>query len=279
MISSLAALIDEYLAAVRRCVSALRRELGTNDLLRGVVSGSHPRSGQLADGTRYFFHGVGCEFEGPDLSVDVDFGPEGRMDGFDAWRLCQFANEVDAAAELRDPGAVEAALRRMEEAGIVARPNLAPSPHLYYRASPEEKVPLELTWSQALVLFEWLSKHDGSLPSTRPNKACSGGWRERWSLRSPTLWRRTTRRWWPPPRLAYWLLDGDLRWRRSRCMPTAICAPGASPMAPNAGSADTSRLDTTRNRSDGALRSFRRRGESLESMSTPVLDRCSSPST
>lgn len=41
----------------------------------------------------YQLHGNGCMIEYPDYCVDFDFGPNGRTDGFDAWRLHNYACE------------------------------------------------------------------------------------------------------------------------------------------------------------------------------------------
>ena len=47
----------------------------------GLLGGKH----------KYFFHGVGCKVQISKKDViDFDWGENGRIDGFDEWRLCQF---------------------------------------------------------------------------------------------------------------------------------------------------------------------------------------------
>ena len=47
--------------------------------------------GILGGKYKYFFHGVGCKVQisKKDI-VDFDYGANGRIDGFDEWRLCGF---------------------------------------------------------------------------------------------------------------------------------------------------------------------------------------------
>ncbi|MCG7497499.1 hypothetical protein MHO82_11545 [Vibrio sp. Of7-15] len=49
--------------------------------------------GMLGGKYKYLFHGVGCKVEiSKQDVVDFDYGPNGRIDGFDEWRLCGFVN-------------------------------------------------------------------------------------------------------------------------------------------------------------------------------------------
>lgn len=50
-----------------------------------------PMGGELEGGGYYYKHGVGCDVRLPEKSVDFDFGENGEIDGFDAWRLAKFA--------------------------------------------------------------------------------------------------------------------------------------------------------------------------------------------
>src|SRR5687768_5988973 len=52
-----------------------------------------PELGGLPGGFRYYKHGIGCAVRGPDWSVDFDFGEHGEIDGFDAYRLYDFASK------------------------------------------------------------------------------------------------------------------------------------------------------------------------------------------
>jgi hypothetical protein len=45
----------------------------------------------LSSGFSFYKHGFGCSVDGPEWGVDFDFGDQGQIDGFDAWRLYDFA--------------------------------------------------------------------------------------------------------------------------------------------------------------------------------------------
>ena len=50
-----------------------------------------PQQGELSGGVKYFKHGYGCAVHLPSGTVDFDFGEQGQITGFDAWRLIGFA--------------------------------------------------------------------------------------------------------------------------------------------------------------------------------------------
>jgi hypothetical protein len=91
--TSIDRLIDQYTETAAEVVSELREYSGHRDLLRAWVSRVLPQDGTTTSGLKFFFHGCGCYFERGTMKIDVDFGPEGRCDGFDAWRLSLFAKE------------------------------------------------------------------------------------------------------------------------------------------------------------------------------------------
>lgn len=43
----------------------------------------------------YAFHGIGCCFSFENLTVDYDYAVDGRIDGFDLWRLSRFGEQFD----------------------------------------------------------------------------------------------------------------------------------------------------------------------------------------
>lgn len=130
-------LIVDYRRAVRVGIDALRATSAIDgDLIAGWRGGLVPRVGRLSSPSgRYTFHGVGCRFEIARRVVDVEFGPNGRHDGFDAWRLAAYA---ESAFEWHALTAVsiERGLHALERGGVVYRPVWDPSPHLYYLQSP-----------------------------------------------------------------------------------------------------------------------------------------------
>jgi hypothetical protein len=121
-----------YVAAVESLTALLREQLGVTDLLGAVNASKIPREGKLADGAEYSFHGVGCLVDDGKVSVDFDFGPNGRSDGFDAWRLKNFADQVAPDSGFDRLESMEAALSELERQGVVCNPRWPPSKHLYY---------------------------------------------------------------------------------------------------------------------------------------------------
>src|SRR5689334_16822660 len=88
-------LIRDYQQAVQMVVSALKMRFGREDLLTAHHQGQIPKEGTVG-AVAFTFHGVGCRGTLGTIEVDFDFGPDGRTDGFDAWRLWDFARQSPA---------------------------------------------------------------------------------------------------------------------------------------------------------------------------------------
>lgn len=85
-------LIRDYQAAVRLAVSLMSGSgIGRPASNIDWTGLDIPQSGELRDGIRYYKHGYGCAVQLPCGAVDFDFGQNGEIDGFDAWRLMGFA--------------------------------------------------------------------------------------------------------------------------------------------------------------------------------------------
>lgn len=128
-------LIAEYQLHVLGFVQAFSRRFGTDNFLGAVERGEVPRKGTLDDRyeTRYEFHGIGCRFSSERGDVDFDFGPDGRYDGFDGWRLWTLAQSLpDEYPQFQRLEVVESVLGELVTDGLVHRPRWAPSPHLCY---------------------------------------------------------------------------------------------------------------------------------------------------
>lgn len=87
-------LITEYLAQVKKATDLLEKTFGTKNILRLWRSNKIPRRGSVTDDVTYEPHGIGCSVYLSEICVDFDFGPDERVDGFDAWRLYMYACEV-----------------------------------------------------------------------------------------------------------------------------------------------------------------------------------------
>lgn len=92
-------LIKRYLASVQVLVGQLQRAFQVENLVEGRKEGKIPRTGTFGDDGEFSFHGVGCRIEKGETSVDFDFGPNGRIDGFDAWRLHVFVEDDPSPEE------------------------------------------------------------------------------------------------------------------------------------------------------------------------------------
>ena len=105
-------LILDYRIAVLDAVDQLRTELGETDLLTGWRRRKYPQYGTLRDGSHYRFHGIGCAVTRGQIEVDFDFGRDGRVGGFDTWRLWVFATSMpDRYPDFQLEDSIEAGLR------------------------------------------------------------------------------------------------------------------------------------------------------------------------
>lgn len=87
-------LINTYLLAVSEAVELIKSTgiaMPPSDF-EWAVNGI-PNRGVLCGSVPYRKHGYGCEVERPSDSVDFDFGPRGEINGFDVWRLQNFAED------------------------------------------------------------------------------------------------------------------------------------------------------------------------------------------
>jgi hypothetical protein len=130
--SEIIQLIADYQRAAKIAVTSLKQQTKSNDLLGDYHAGAIPKRGTLLKPRgKYQFHGIGCLFEINKRIVDVDFGPKGRFDGFDVWRLHKYA---ESAFEWRDLtfGQIENGVRQLENAELIFRPGWELSEHLYF---------------------------------------------------------------------------------------------------------------------------------------------------
>ncbi len=115
-------LIDDYLGSVSKAV-ALLEEAGiprpASD--RAWASNGVAHAGVLRGGASYRKHGYGCEVRLASGSVDFDFGRAGQIDGFDVWRLADFAGDRLAAFGFDSQHELEATFAREVGSGAILR--------------------------------------------------------------------------------------------------------------------------------------------------------------
>lgn len=129
-------LIHDYTTMSKAASAQLQRELGVENLFQAWMHREVPQRGVLSDGSEYQFHGIGVCIERTDgLDVDFDFGPGGRADGFDTWRLWLFATQFPTKyPNFQRQDQVEKALNTLIAAGIVKRCRAEGDPLLYLRS-------------------------------------------------------------------------------------------------------------------------------------------------
>ena len=103
-------LIHDYLRAAESLSSRLAAAFGVSDLPSGRRSRSIPRTGETPDGIEFRFHGAGCWMTDGDTTVDIDFGPDGTIDVFDAWRLHVYSEDQPSLTGVRSSTEVGEAL-------------------------------------------------------------------------------------------------------------------------------------------------------------------------
>lgn len=127
---SLVTLIERFRAAQDRGVGFVADVLGPVLGVRRPASGDewvticgetglyHAR---WVNGVGVYSHGYGVELDFGALTIDFDWGDAGEPDGFDVWRLWNFANRNPVAAPCPARAAVRAWVEAAAAAGELTR--------------------------------------------------------------------------------------------------------------------------------------------------------------
>ena len=133
-------LIADFLATVARRFAQLQREVGVAVPASSTGWATNGlKKGMLSDGAIYSKHGLGCLIESQEDGVDFVFGDHGEIDGFDAWRLLQFAEISKGRHAVGDETKIQSLLDAAVIAGEIEKrgslyylrrkePNKAPEP-------------------------------------------------------------------------------------------------------------------------------------------------------
>ena len=113
-------LIVAYRAASSEAVAELRSAYPSFTHPISIKKDGLRRQGTLPSGRSFDFHGIGCRFELGEVAVEVDFGSDGRDDGFDTWRLWLYSEYVCEPRPTYNE--VKAALVELERNGELTRP-------------------------------------------------------------------------------------------------------------------------------------------------------------
>ena len=134
-IERLEAFIKEYQSRVQEAVSLFAMHKNINPI--NWRQEGLPQVGFVDPSRRikYFFHGIGCLINLPSGAVDWDFGYGERHDGFDVWRLGQFAKEGTANfPEFADEQTLDTVFAEAVSKGIVKQLYKDHHDPLYYFA-------------------------------------------------------------------------------------------------------------------------------------------------
>jgi hypothetical protein len=119
MDTALKELISRYVTLARNLFPEVADYIGVELPISNIdwTCLSIEQRGETLGGVRYFKHGYGIAMNDGSQSIDLDIGPEGEFDGFDAWRLYQFAESNDIVIPYSDHKSLETAMTRAVNAG------------------------------------------------------------------------------------------------------------------------------------------------------------------
>jgi hypothetical protein len=147
MHSDFLSLITDFSATVARRFAQLQREAGVVVPASRIAWATNGlKKGTLSDGAIFSKHGVGCLIEAEEGGVDFDFGDHGEIDGFDAWRLLQFAEISNGRHTFEDKNKIQALIDSALAAGEIERRG-----SLYYLRKKEPNQALEPTTTAVTI--------------------------------------------------------------------------------------------------------------------------------
>lgn len=107
-------LINEFLEECEYVANCFYMEYNRKDLLRASNEGVIEKAGKVKGLQYYSFHGIGLYARRKNCTVDFDFGLNDRIDGFDSWRLNQFAQSRKENKNLWTQDKIQSELDRLE---------------------------------------------------------------------------------------------------------------------------------------------------------------------
>ncbi len=126
-------IINNYLSEIQNAVKLMKESLGHDDILDAWMNRKVAKEGQLTSELSYKFHGVGCFLIYDNYDINFDFGPNGRFDGFDEWRLRDYISQKKYDfPEYQNPSKLEKDFEKLKSLGVIVCPRWEPSKHLYY---------------------------------------------------------------------------------------------------------------------------------------------------
>lgn len=132
-------IINDYIFCSKYLCLLLKDEYGIQNqtLLSARRSENIPKNGLLSNNIKFNFHGTGCYFEFDEGSIDVEFGPNDRCDGFDLYRLKEFLMSCKKNSSITEEKDLffENEFQLMIDKGLIINPKWLPGEDLFYLSS------------------------------------------------------------------------------------------------------------------------------------------------
>ena len=106
-------LIDDYVAAAKRLFPRVASHLNIQLPISNIEwsLSSVEEVGETPNGIKYWKHGFGLKMSDSRTIIDLDLGPRGEYDGFDAMRLSYFVNANNIQTSYKTHDEIEVALQ------------------------------------------------------------------------------------------------------------------------------------------------------------------------
>ncbi|MGD1846340.1 MAG: hypothetical protein ACFB10_13215 [Salibacteraceae bacterium] len=114
-------LINDFLKTSAYVANCFYKKYDRQDLLRASKDGTIEKSGKLEGLEYYAFHGIGLYARRKNFEIDFDFGLNDRIDGFDSWRLHQFAASRPESRGIWTEKTIQSALDKLESMGEISK--------------------------------------------------------------------------------------------------------------------------------------------------------------
>ncbi len=119
-------LIEQFNDTQKKAVDVLEREFGCKrpESNMDFVSRCAPHirnAGYECGGYKIRPHGYGMEIEVAGKTIDFDFGINGEIDGFDAWRLSYFSRRNNLKNRLKSEEDINSAILGAVDSGHIVK--------------------------------------------------------------------------------------------------------------------------------------------------------------
>lgn len=132
MNSDLDELITKYVEVAAELFPRVAEHLGASPPVSNIEWAclGVPQRGRTPDGINYFKHGFGVAMTDGKRKIDLDLGENGEINGFDAWRLFDFAEGNKISTSFGSLEDIETAIDEAVASGELTYSGYT----LYYRA-------------------------------------------------------------------------------------------------------------------------------------------------